>query len=388
MQNVDVNAILSSWSIFIQIMVEIPLLIILLLGWLTTKKRVMLLWTIGWILNILSLGFVLYAAKSFINNSKPFFNLFYESYGVLKISFAFLLLFSVYQYLKKERFIKFPFIYFLPSISILFILFTVLKAVIIQFIVYGSVSILFFWSALILFKYLKTNDGIVMAVGFLINGSVFLHHFFILVSRFLGKPVPAYMSRISFYDAISEFILALSFFLAITLCSIDELKLMNQKLSENQKILRGLVDFDPLTGLRNRRIMRDFIDNAKHRSGVIAFIDIDNFKMINDRFGHTFGDKCLVEISEGFKSVFRANDGLFRYGGDEFLLIIPNLTIKEVEKRLNKAVNKANDAITGINLTISYGLAEIDNDSDFKELLNKVDKKMYEIKKRHKNKSS
>jgi diguanylate cyclase (GGDEF)-like protein len=381
MKVIDINAILSSWSIFIQIFIEIPLFIIFLIGWITTKKRVMLIWTIAWILNLSALGFVLYAAKIIVHNiSTPFDLITYGAYGVFKISFAFLLLFSAYQYSKKNRNVKFPYLYYLPIFIIMLILFFRMKAVEIQFWVYGIVSVSFFIGCFISLKYIKGKDGIIMGAGFFINASTFFHHFLILSPWFKRMVVPVYMSRISFYDAISEFILALSFFLAIIINTIEELQHINSKLVENQETLRSLVDFDPLTGLKNRRVMRKVIEEVKNKKGVIAFMDIDNFKRINDKYGHTFGDRCLIGVARGLKNVFRVSDGLFRYGGDEFLVIVSNLTTQEVWNRLDLVNEKLKKIINGVELSLSFGISEFDVNSSFEKVLNEADDRMYNKK--------
>ncbi len=386
--SVEINAILSSWSIFIQILIEIPLFLLFLIAAFTTKKRVILIWTIAWLFNLLALSSVYYVARAILIPKYSYLGeITYSTYAVFKITFAILLLFSVYQYITKERYIKFPFKYYIAFIILLFALFLSTKAVEIQFWVYLIVSLSIIWSGILLLKKKKSSGGRIIAAGFLINGAMFFHHAIILVQWFYIHKTPAYMSRISFFDSVSEFILALSFILAITVDAVEELQDSNKKLMEKQEILRELVDFDPLTGLRNRRILREFIDNVKGSRGVVVFIDIDNFKKINDSFGHTVGDKCIVEIAKEIKNDFRTEDGLFRYGGDEFLLILPNMAEGEVGIRLNKLKDRIRNAVKGVNLSFSFGISEFDNENlNFTEVLNKADKKMYEAKKNEKQK--
>ena len=386
--SVDINAILSSWSIFIQILIEIPLFLLFLIATFTTKKRVMLIWTIAWLFNLLALSSVYYVARAILIPKYSYLSeITYSTYAIFKITFAILLLFSAYQYLTKERYLKFPFKYYIAFIILLFALFLNTKAVEIQFWVYLIVSLSIFWSGFLLLKKKKSIDGRIIAAGFLINGTMFFHHAIILLQWFYLHKAPAFMSRISFYDSISEFILALTFILAITVDTVKELQDSNKKLMEKQEILRGLVDFDPLTGLRNRRILREFIDNVKGSKGVVVFIDIDNFKKINDSFGHTVGDKCIMEIAREIKRDFRAEDGLFRYGGDEFLLILSNMTVEEARLRLNRLKDRVRNAVKGVYLSFSFGISEFDNENlNFTEVLNKADKKMYEAKKNEKQK--
>ncbi len=378
----DINAILSSWSIFIQILIEIPLFLLFLIATFTTKKRVMLIWTIAWSFNLLALSSVYYVARAILIPEYSYLSeITYSTYAIFKITFAILLLFSAYQYITKERYLKFPFKYYIAFIILLFALFLNTKAVEIQFWVYLMVSLSLFWSGFFMLKNKKSSDGKIIAAGFLINGTVFFHHAIILVQWFYLHQTPAYMSRISFYDSISEFILALGFILAVTVDTVRELQGSNKKLMEKQEILRGLVDYDPLTGLRNRRILREFIDRIKKGKGVVVFIDIDNFKKINDNFGHMVGDKCIMEIAREIKNDFRSEDGLFRYGGDEFLLILSNMTVDEVSVRLNRLKSRVKNSVKGVYLKFSFGISEFDKNLDFKEVLNMADKKMYQAKK-------
>ncbi|GAG47570.1 unnamed protein product, partial [marine sediment metagenome] len=102
---------------------------------------------------------------------------------------------------------------------------------------------------------------------------------------------------------------------------------------------------DSLTGCYNRRYGLELLDRQiklSHRSKspiLLAFLDIDGFKAINDTFGHEEGDKVLKEVVELLKSTLREIDIICRMGGDEFLLIFPDSSLKEaslIKERLNK----------------------------------------------------
>ncbi len=93
---------------------------------------------------------------------------------------------------------------------------------------------------------------------------------------------------------------------------------------------RNLGEVDPLTGLLNRRRMEDdlcreqaLVDRGAH--AFIAMLDVDHFKALNDRFGHVNGDLVLKELSRRLHSALRPYDGLYRYGGEEFLAIFPQM---------------------------------------------------------------
>jgi len=140
------------------------------------------------------------------------------------------------------------------------------------------------------------------------------------------------------------------------------------------------VDYDPLTGLKNRRVLRKVVENIKGKEGVVVFLDIDKFKSINDNFGHSIGDKCLVEVAKELKKTFRSDDELFRYGGDEFLIIIPDLSVEQVKKRLDDLRMIMKNKRFGVKISFSYGLSKFDKNKSFDTILNEADKRMYKAK--------
>ena len=94
---------------------------------------------------------------------------------------------------------------------------------------------------------------------------------------------------------------------------------------------------DPLTKLLNKlEIQREtdaFLEGAEDGTHVLFLIDIDNFKGVNDNFGHTFGDTVIVDVANIIKSFFRNNDLTGRVGGDEFLVLMKNTTLEKAKER-------------------------------------------------------
>jgi len=99
---------------------------------------------------------------------------------------------------------------------------------------------------------------------------------------------------------------------------------------------------DPLTGLYNRRYLADFVERelSRTRRGgtkiVFAMVDVDHFKRINDTFGHDAGDGVLRALSAFFRAQIRQEDLAFRYGGEEFLLVMPCATFDGIPTRIEK----------------------------------------------------
>ena len=369
------NTALSFWSIFIQIMIQVALFLMFVVSWLSTRKKIFFTWTIAWGLNILALSQVL--VVSYVSLNIFYQTFFYSFYGVIKILFGFFLLFSAIQFVKKDNPLNIPFLWVFLVFVFLWFFFLFLKPVVIQFIVYGIVAFFLFAGAILSFRDCSFVECKVMSVGFIIHGIMFLHHFMVLFPWFVGGRVPAYMSRISFVDAISEFILALSFFLAVIIRVVRELRESNRKLEMEQENLRNIVDIDHLTGLKNRRVLRDFFEEIKGRRGCVIFIDVNKFKEINDNWGHEVGDRCLREIALKLKDVFRKDDGLFRIGGDEFLVVCPDLHEEGVKERIEEIKRKILNVIKGLKLTIAVGIENFEENSHIDEVMKRADKKMY-----------
>lgn len=155
----------------------------------------------------------------------------------------------------------------------------------------------------------------------------------------------------------------------------------------------GLIHIDDVTGLFNqRKLHRDLeISIAKyHETGrgfIVLFIDIDHFKNVNDGHGHLVGTRLLMEMGKILKTVLRESDLVYRYGGDEFVMIVPSESIGDVtgigERILRAIQNKKFYMIDGkeIELTVSIGIARFPGDAETKEdILGMADQMMYHAK--------
>lgn len=152
---------------------------------------------------------------------------------------------------------------------------------------------------------------------------------------------------------------------------------------------------DPLTGARNRLNMEHVISQERSRAKrnktalVVAMVDLDHFKKLNDSFGHEVGDKVLSHFAEIARTVMRDIDTLFRYGGEEFLMLFPETNRKEAELILqrfreamvkNLPVNRHDKS--RLPITFSAGVAELTEDDDAQSLISRADKALYLAKQR------
>lgn len=177
---------------------------------------------------------------------------------------------------------------------------------------------------------------------------------------------------------------------------------MNQQLAQEQQTgqaMRQLAHRDTLTGLPNRlafelTLERLFVDLHLHEGSqrmALLFIDLDNFKQVNDSLGHAAGDAVLVEVCRRMSAVLRASDTLFRLGGDEFALLVPDVAdpadVEHLAARLVACVREPlviQGRIQPVGATV--GLAFVPDDAtDPQSLLHAADAAMYAAKHAGKN---
>jgi len=160
-----------------------------------------------------------------------------------------------------------------------------------------------------------------------------------------------------------------------------------------------LATVDPLTNIYNRRHITDILVKETERSRrfaapfAIAMIDIDDFKQVNDKHGHVIGDMVLKAFAKGVKEKLRQYDVLGRYGGEEFLLILPEMprdktydVVERIRSHIEHLAIKLENGFT-MRVTASFGVASFPVDAETSmDLLIKADEKLYGAKRTGKNK--
>ncbi len=179
---------------------------------------------------------------------------------------------------------------------------------------------------------------------------------------------------------------------------------------ENDKLKNKVVELseiDPLTGAYNRRFFNNYLDieikrqksllkysHSREVNFGIAVIDIDDFKDVNDNYGHLVGDAVLLEVAETIKAIIFERDILCRYGGEEFVVLFTSTpksgVMIAIEKILGTIenhkfmINRENSKII-ISITVSIGFASFDEDVNIYKLLEIADKRLYIAKETGKN---
>lgn len=173
---------------------------------------------------------------------------------------------------------------------------------------------------------------------------------------------------------------------------ISELKIASELQKSAIEKITILSETDDLTQISNRRHIENIIknkilqfnrlDNDEKLS--IAVIDINRFKYINDTLGHHMGDEILIKFSNIFSNNLRQNDVIGRWGGDEFLIMLPNTNIIDATNLMEKFLKLITDTDFGIDfqLTFSYGVKEYDPSLDYNEFFKVVDHLLYSSKRR------
>jgi len=153
--------------------------------------------------------------------------------------------------------------------------------------------------------------------------------------------------------------------------------------------LRDLSLKDRLTGLYNRYFLDETLEYlfmANKRQGsvfTIMMVDVDHFKSVNDVFGHMEGDRTLCAIAETLKRVTRGNDIVGRFGGEEFLIILPNTGIPGaiiVAENILDSVRRLGSDLVPRAITVSAGLAEYRTGEELKQILERADRMLYKAK--------
>jgi diguanylate cyclase (GGDEF)-like protein len=184
-----------------------------------------------------------------------------------------------------------------------------------------------------------------------------------------------------------------------------DLKIANEELQKRvmeveklQLELREQALHDPLTGLYNRRYLDETLSReilgARQKNDCLSIImaDIDNFKTTNDTYGHRAGDLFLVEIALLLKREVRETDIVCRYGGEEFVLVLPGATVDSAEKRAEEIRQKCAQLIVQhegkkLSITLSFGTATYPTHGEQggEEIIMKADHALYDAKRMGRN---
>ncbi|MBE0598019.1 MAG: GGDEF domain-containing protein [Desulfuromonadales bacterium] len=158
--------------------------------------------------------------------------------------------------------------------------------------------------------------------------------------------------------------------------------------------LQRLVNIDQLTQLPNRRAILNALEREMerfsryHTTFSLIFVDLDHFKLVNDRFGHLIGDQTLAWVAGRLRSLLRRVDMVGRYGGEEFVLLLPATRAGDaciLAENLREQTAAEPCPATGETVSLSLGITEVRQHDTVVEILERADRAMYEAKRQGRN---
>jgi diguanylate cyclase (GGDEF)-like protein len=221
-----------------------------------------------------------------------------------------------------------------------------------------------------------------MRIALLLLTAIFLGYFPIFLANLLGNaPLPLTLLKVSSAThLVLEFLLGFGGAVLVLEQSHQRLATRNETLSADNARFRSQAERDALTGIFNRYAFFQMLDALTTRGsavrGCAAMIDVDGLKQLNDNFGHMFGDSALVRVATAIQQLAHDDDRLFRWGGDEFLLVALNQATAAVAARLDQ-LNPILAIPGEVAVQVSYGAVEFGAVGELSEAVRHADAAMY-----------
>src|SRR5215217_4681727 len=352
------------------------------------KSNALRYWTASWV--SLSLSLIGLFAAFWLAST---YTIFYSCYFLAEYLFGLLFIAGCRSQVTGKPLSRKHAYFLIPAIIVSFVLPYVSRDFNDLFMIHAAIlATLFMIAFFTLRKGGERTPGIqLMSVALLLMTLDFLHYVPAFGARkgLLGITVPAtYFHYTSAFDLLFEILLGFGTVMVLMESVRREVEFTNRKLTDARDQLELLVQMDPLTEALNRHAFHSLLrrpesgtDNIA-TSGSVAVLDIDNLKPINDTHGHTVGDKAIRAVARAMRSLVRADDMLFRWGGDEFLVLMFKLPEAEANRRIEKlnGILEANgERWTGMPLTVtvSFGVAGFTSLTDLGQAIEQADKAMY-----------
>ena len=163
-------------------------------------------------------------------------------------------------------------------------------------------------------------------------------------------------------------------------------RLQQDKLSELANKLQEMVHLDPLTHIYNRRYLVEYLNKKmkiESQEFAVVLLDIDDFKSINDKYGHIYGDQTLQAFSDSMKKNMDNKGIVTRFGGEEFMLVFDDINHEVIEDTFNKVAEEFalyGKQSKGIELSFSGGVEVFYQEDEIVKLFNRADHKLYYAK--------
>jgi len=241
------------------------------------------------------------------------------------------------------------------------------------------------------FVTLRKHQGIgsrFFRFSLLVLAILFVEHAAILAYLYRHGTEPEwaqYLHYESYSDFVLHCVLAFSAMAMWSEIQIDRLRELGGELDFLRRERAQTIDLDYLTGLLNQAALARRVEGAGGIAGVVAVCDMDNFKEINDRYGHLVGDEILRNVGHLLQNSIRHADEAFRWGGDEFVILFHDQKEDVAVRRMAEIELRLRDfRVRGFGvlpITFSWGTAEI-GDRSLRDALDEADRRMYTLKRK------
>ena len=208
-------------------------------------------------------------------------------------------------------------------------------------------------------------------------------------SRWTGSALSAsYSDYTALFDLLFEAFLGFGTLIVVLEREHRDLELANEQLRAARERLETMARVDPLTASLNRHAFYSMVEGHRatgEASGCVAVVDLDGLKPVNDTFGHAAGDAAIRAVARAIRQVVRADDLVFRWGGDEFLVVLFGVSEEEARRRLGGldamlAVVPVPGSEAPLSVTVSAGVAAFAAVDDLERALETADERMYRRK--------
>ena len=372
-------------------------LITILLIFLTQslKSTALKYWKYAWLSLSLSLLSV-YVAFSFPTIAKPFFAIYYLGEYI----FAYLLIAGCRNYGSNEK-ITFRSLFWLIPAGLLAFLFAFpIGDFNDAFNFHSFILAVSFIVAVFALKpasnFSEDNFGWrVMRFALALLAVDFFHYTVIFSLRHTTYPqlLGNYLTFNSVIDLVIEILLGFGMVIVLLERVRFDVEETNRKLKEAHDKLEQLANVDPLTTAFTRHAFYSFLQKYNRESdavsGCVGVFDIDNLKPINDRYGHVVGDVAISSVAHAIRSLVRADDLIFRWGGDEFFVVMLGFDTNQATERMCEVNSLLKDiellgASEIISIGVSFGFADFKDVKNLQDSIKQADAEMYRAKQQNK----
>jgi diguanylate cyclase len=241
--------------------------------------------------------------------------------------------------------------------------------------------------------------AVLVCVNLGVDGLFWVYPFLVFIF-FLVAPIKAFILLLLMLAALFTIAMAypgkvftsqfqlLAFFVTTTITSVFAF-IFAYRAQIQRRELQRLATTDSLTGAANRRTLNDQLAlaiyefNKLGRQYGLMLLDLDHFKQINDIHGHKAGDQVLIELVPVLESMLRQNDQVFRFGGEEFVVLVADIRLEDLTKlaeKLRQGVERKLTLPDAGQITVSIGLAMLQVEEDWEAWLHRADMALYQAK--------